>query len=125
VTGGVNIGESFTRKVLSRDPRVVKVILASGYDAFSLIETLIEREGIRCFWEKKRRFVGAWTPRDYKFQESRVASANPGADAGSYMVPRERQREEMASDTTMAARWWSAPPSCIPRSTTTGTKRPS
>ena len=98
VTGGVNIGKSFTGKVLSRDPGVVKAILASGYDAFSLIEMLIEREGIHCFWEKKGRFVGAWTPRDYKFQESRVASLNADADAGSYMVPRERQREEMASD---------------------------
>jgi glycine/D-amino acid oxidase-like deaminating enzyme len=98
VSGGVNIGKSFTGKVLSRDPDVVKVILASGYDAFSLIETLIEREDIRCFWEKKGRFVGAWTPRDYKFQESRVASLNADAEAGSYMVPRERQREEMASD---------------------------
>ena len=65
----------------------MKVILASGYDAFSLIATLIEREGIGCFWEKKGRFVGAWTPRDYKFQESRVASLNADADAGSYMVP--------------------------------------
>jgi len=98
VTGGVNIGKSFTGKVLSRDPGVMNIILASGYDAFSLIEALIEREGIRCFWEKKGRFVGAWTPRDYKFQESRVASLNADADAGSYMVPRERQREEMASD---------------------------
>jgi glycine/D-amino acid oxidase-like deaminating enzyme len=98
VTGGVNIGKSFTGKVLSRDPSVLKIILASGYDAFSLIETLIEREGIRCFWEKKGRFVGAWTPGDYKFQESRVASLNADSDAGSYMVPRERQREEMASD---------------------------
>jgi glycine/D-amino acid oxidase-like deaminating enzyme len=98
VTGGVNIGKSFTGKVLNRDPEVVKVILASGYDAFSLIETLIEREGIGCFWEKRGRFVGAWTPKDYQFQESRIASLNANADAGSYMVPRGRQREEMASD---------------------------
>src|SRR5882672_10645162 len=81
VTGGVNIGKSFTGKVLDRDPEVVKVILASGYDAFSLIETLIERERIDCFWEKKGRFVGAWTPKDYTFQEGRVASLN--ANAGS------------------------------------------
>ena len=98
VTGGVNIGKSFTGKVLDRDPEVVKVILASGYDAFSLIETLIERERIDCFWEKKGRFVGAWTPKDYKFQESRVASLNASAGSGAYMVPKERQREEMASD---------------------------
>jgi len=98
VSGGVNIGKSFTGKVLTRDPEVVKVILASGHDAFSLIETLIERERIDCFWEKKGRFVGAWTPTDYKFQESRVASLNAGADSGAYMVPKARQREEMASD---------------------------
>lgn len=98
VSGGVNIGKSFTGKVLIRDPEVVKVIMASGHDAFSLIETLIERERIDCFWEKKGRFVGAWTPKDYKFQESRVASLNANADSGAYMVPKERQREEMASD---------------------------
>ena len=39
VSGGVNIGKSFTGKVLARDPEVVKAILASGHDAFSLIET--------------------------------------------------------------------------------------
>ena len=98
VSGGVNIGKSFTGKVLARDPEVVKTILASGHDAFSLIETLIEREKIDCCWEKKGRFVGAWTPKDYQFQESRVANLNAGADSGAYMVPRERQREEMASD---------------------------
>jgi glycine/D-amino acid oxidase-like deaminating enzyme len=98
VSGGVNIGKSFTGKVLARDPAVVKTILASGQDAFSLIETLIEREKIDCCWEKKGRFVGAWTPKDYKFQESRLANLNAGANSGAYMVPRERQREEMASD---------------------------
>ena len=98
VSGGVNIGKSFTGKVLTRDPEVVKVILASGHDAFSLIEALIEREGIDCYWEKKGRFVGAWTPNDYKLQERRVASLNAAADSGAYMVPKQRQREEMASD---------------------------
>jgi glycine/D-amino acid oxidase-like deaminating enzyme len=98
VSGGVNIGKSFTGKVLTRDPEIINSILASGHDAFSLIEGLIAREQIECFWEKKGRFVGAWTPTDYKFQESRVASLNASADSGAYMVPRERQREEMASD---------------------------
>jgi len=98
VSGGVNIGKSFTGKVLARDPTVVKTMLASGSDAFSLIETLIEREGIDCCWEKKGRFVGAWTPRDYKFQEQRIANLNSAAASEAYMVPRERQREEIASD---------------------------
>jgi len=98
VSGGVNIGKSFTGKVLARDPTVVKTMLASGSDAFSLIEALIARERIDCYWEKKGRFVGAWTPRDYKFQEQRIASLNSAAASEAYMVPRERQREEIASD---------------------------
>src|SRR5215472_3923698 len=98
VSGGVNIGKSFTGKVLARDPTVVKTMLASGSDAFSLIEALIARERIDCYWEKNGRFVGAWTPRDYKFQEQRIASLNSAAASEAYMVPRERQREEIASD---------------------------
>src|SRR5215475_1662463 len=89
VTGGVNIGKSFTGKVLARDPTVIKIMLASGSDAFGLIEALIARERIDCCWEKKGRFVGAWTPRDYRFQEQRIASLNSAAASEAYMVPRE------------------------------------
>src|SRR5262249_48473442 len=98
VSGGVNIGKSFTGKVLTRDPEILQGIMASGHDAFSLIETLIDREKIDCFWEKKGRFVGAWTPTDYRLQENRVGSLNTGAKSDAYMVPKECQREEIASD---------------------------
>src|SRR3954469_19525723 len=98
VSGGVNIGKSFTGKVVQLEPDVLQNILASGYDAFSTIETLIEREKIDCYWEKTGRFVGAWTPSDYAYQERRVATLNANAGSGAFMVPRERQREEMASD---------------------------
>ena len=98
VSGGVNIGKSFTGKTQARDPEVAKVLLASAADAFSLIETLIARERIDCAWEKRGRFVGAWTPADYKLQETRVAQLNDEAKSGCIMVPRERQREEIASD---------------------------
>jgi len=98
VSGGVNIGKSFTGKVLTRDPELVRTLLASGQDAFALIETLIAREHIDCAWEKKGRFVGAWTPWDYRIQERNVANLNAHAASHAYMVPKERQREEMASD---------------------------
>jgi glycine/D-amino acid oxidase-like deaminating enzyme len=98
VSGGVNIGKSFTGKVTTLEPDVLKNILASGYDAFSLVESLIEREKIDCYWEKTGRFVGAWTPNDYAYQERRVATLNANAGSGAFMVPKERQREEMASD---------------------------
>src|SRR4030088_797880 len=98
VSGGVNIGKSLNGKVTTLEPAVLKNILASGYDAFSLIESLIEREKIDCYWEKTGRFVGAWTPNDYAYQERRVATLNANAGSGAFMVPEERQREEMASD---------------------------
>jgi glycine/D-amino acid oxidase-like deaminating enzyme len=98
VSGGVNIGKSFTGKVAQLEPDVLKNILASGYDAFSTIESLIAREKIDCCWEKTGRFVGAWTPNDYAYQERRVATLNANAGSGAFMVPKERQREEMASD---------------------------
>jgi glycine/D-amino acid oxidase-like deaminating enzyme len=95
VSGGVNIGKSFSGKVRNRDRELVKALQASGQDAFGLLEALIAREGIDCGWEKKGRFVGAWTPGDYRLQQAGLAAHAP---LGAYMVPRERQREEMASD---------------------------
>src|SRR4029079_17387035 len=44
------------------------------------------------------RFVGAWTPKDYAYQERRVATLNANGGSGGLMVPRARQREERASD---------------------------
>lgn len=98
VSGGVNIGKSFTGKVTTLEPEVLKSILASGHDAFALIENLIEREKIDCYWEKTGRFVGAWTPKDYAYQARRVETLNANAGSGAFMVTKERQREEMASD---------------------------
>src|SRR5215467_7678430 len=87
VSGGVNIGKSFTGKVLTRDPELVKVLLGSGLDAFALIETLIARERIACHWEKTGRFVGAWTPKHYQIQARSVANLNAHAGSGAHMVP--------------------------------------
>ncbi|MBO0763092.1 MAG: hypothetical protein J2P50_00645 [Hyphomicrobiaceae bacterium] len=44
--------------MLARGPEAIKNILASGQDAFSLIEPLIAREKVDCSWVKKGRFVG-------------------------------------------------------------------
>ena len=44
------------------------------------------------------RFSGAYTPRHYAEQAAKVGTYNDGAALGTYMVPREKQREEIASD---------------------------
>jgi glycine/D-amino acid oxidase-like deaminating enzyme len=98
VSGGVNIGKSFSGRVVAPDTDRTRAILSDGFDAFSLIEGLIVEESIACYWQQRGRFVGAWTSAHFAHQRERLAALNDGARSGAYMVPRERQREEIASD---------------------------
>jgi len=98
VSGGVNVGKSFSGKTLAVDRDRVDRILSDAADAFGLIDRLIDEERIACFWEKPGRFVGAWAKRHYDTQSHQLAMLNEAARAGAYMMPRERQREEIASD---------------------------
>ncbi len=98
VSGGVNIGKSFSGKTLDPESDRARAVLTDGADAFSLIERLIAEENIACHWNKTGRFVGAWTPVHYASQAKKIALLNDAARSEAYMVPRDRQREEMASD---------------------------
>ncbi len=98
VSGGVNIGKSFSGKSLDPQSDRARAVLADGADAFSLIERLIAEEKIACHWNKTGRFVGAWTPAHYAIQAKKIALLNDAARSEAYMIPRDRQREEMASD---------------------------
>lgn len=98
ISGGVNVGKSFSGKSLDPNSDMAKAMLSDASDAYSLIDRLIERENIECFWQKQGRFVGAWTPKHYATQAAKVAVLNSAAGSGSFMIPRERQREEIASD---------------------------
>ena len=98
VSGGVNVGKSFTGRTTNVEPGRVERILSDASDAFALIDRLIDEEKISCFWEKPGRFVGAWAKKHFATQTRRLAVLNAAAQSGAYMVPRERQREEIASD---------------------------
>jgi glycine/D-amino acid oxidase-like deaminating enzyme len=98
VSGGVNIGKGFGGKGADAAPERAALMLSDGYDAFALVERLINEEAIDCAWQKCGRFQGAWTPRHFAYQQSRVPGLNDNAQSGAYTVPRERQREEIASD---------------------------
>src|SRR5216110_2827419 len=78
VSGGVNIGKSFSGRAAEVAPERAQHLLA---DAVSLIERLIADEAIECFWMKRGRFVGAWTPKHYASQERRLASLNDAAQS--------------------------------------------
>jgi glycine/D-amino acid oxidase-like deaminating enzyme len=98
VSGGVNIGKSFTGRSADVGADRVEKLLSDASDAFALIDRLILEEKIACFWEKPGRFVGAWTKKHFDAQARRVAVLNMAAQSGAYMVRRERQREEIASE---------------------------
>jgi glycine/D-amino acid oxidase-like deaminating enzyme len=98
VSGGVNVGKSFTGRITEVAPDRAGRILSDAAEAFALIDRLIEEEKIDCRWEKTGRFVGAWTRRHFEAQSHRLGLLNASAQSGAYMVPRERQREEIASD---------------------------
>jgi glycine/D-amino acid oxidase-like deaminating enzyme len=97
VSGGVNIGKSFTGRSLDIDRARAEHLLSDAADAFALIDRLIAEERIDCFWEKPGRFVGAWTTKHYAAQSRRLALLNEAAQSAAFMVPRERQHEEIAS----------------------------
>jgi len=98
VSGGVNVGKSFTGKSIDANSDRAKGLLEDAADAFSTIEQLIADEKIECFWQKNGRFSGAWTPKHYAKMAERVGQLNAAAQSECFMLPRERQREEMASD---------------------------
>jgi glycine/D-amino acid oxidase-like deaminating enzyme len=98
VSGGVNVGKSFSGKSIDPGSERAAHLLSDAADAFTLIERIIEREKIACFWEKRGRFVGAWTPKHYEAMTRKVELLNRAANSDCAMVPRARQREEIASD---------------------------
>ncbi len=124
VSGGVNIGKSFTGRSADVEPERAERLLSDASDAFGLIDRLIEEEKIDCFWEKPGRFVGAWTRKHFDGQTRRLAVLNSAAQSGAYMVPRERQREEIASDYYFGGMVVERRANCTRRSITRGSSRP-
>jgi len=98
VSSGVNVGKSFSGRAAEVEPERAHRLLADAADAFALIERLILEEAIECCWQKRGRFVGAWTPAHFAYQKKRLAGLNDDAQSGAYMVAREEQRDEIASD---------------------------
>lgn len=98
VSGGVNVGKSLSGRKIHYEPGRQRAILGDAAQAYSYIERFIADEGINCDWKRTGRFIGAWTPAHYQALSKTVDALNTGAGSGSYMVPREQQRDEIATD---------------------------
>ena len=96
VSGGVNVGKRYLTRPMPDDQAAP--YLADAADAFSYIEDLIARENIACHWIKSGYFSGAWCNAHFQAMAKKSALLNEHAQSDTYVVPRERQREEIGSD---------------------------
>jgi glycine/D-amino acid oxidase-like deaminating enzyme len=97
VSGGLHVGKTAKKKGLQDSSRADSLRSSAGA-AFDHLDALIARENIACHWEKKGRFVGAWTPEDHVAQRKALQALPRAAELGFRLVSREEQRQEIASD---------------------------
>ncbi len=96
VSGGVNVGKRYMARAMTEQESAP--YLADAADAFSHIEDLIAREKIDCGWTRAGYFLGAWCKNHYDAMAKKVATLNTHAKSEAFIVPPERQREEIGSD---------------------------
>src|SRR5262245_40702739 len=101
VSGGINLTKGLSgRRGADQDELARKAagMLRDAADSLLLLEEIIARENIECFYERKGRFVGAYTPKHYDNLNSKLESLNRDAESEATMLPKARQHEEIASD---------------------------
>ena len=103
VSAGINIGKGLSggpgQQTLG-DARQKTMIdlMTESLAAFEFVQELIEREGIECHYERRGRFVGAFSKAHYPglFKKAEFLNQHIGLDAS--VIPREQQRCEIGSD---------------------------
>jgi glycine/D-amino acid oxidase-like deaminating enzyme len=101
VSGGINLGKGLSgRRTADHDEaaREAAAMRRDAADSLLLLEEIIAREGIECRYERKGRFVGAYTPRHYDDLARKLDALNRDADGEASMLEKARQHEEIASD---------------------------
>jgi glycine/D-amino acid oxidase-like deaminating enzyme len=73
-------------------------ILEESARCLPFLEELLAREAIACDYRRTGRFVGAHCPSAYASLESRVDTTKKLTGADAWIVPRQRQREEIDTD---------------------------
>jgi glycine/D-amino acid oxidase-like deaminating enzyme len=101
VSGGINLGKGLSgRRGTDQDEiaREAASMLSDAADSLLLLEEIIAREKIECCYERRGRFVGAYTPRHYDGLARKLDTINRDASGEAYMLAKTRQHEEIASD---------------------------
>jgi glycine/D-amino acid oxidase-like deaminating enzyme len=96
VSGGVNVGKRIINRALT--PEEAKPFLNDAMDAFTHIESVITENRIDCGWTKSGYFLGAWSKGHFEAMAKKIDHLNAEAGSDAFIVPPERQREEIGSD---------------------------
>jgi glycine/D-amino acid oxidase-like deaminating enzyme len=103
VSGGVSLGKGLSGRREGKEAREawerqVATMLTDASESLLLVEELVARESIQCFYERSGRFIGAYTPKHFDDLRRKLEPFNRHASTEAEMLPRERQHEEIASD---------------------------
>jgi glycine/D-amino acid oxidase-like deaminating enzyme len=102
VSGGISLGKGLAGRKKRADrgdwSDQISALLGDAADSLRLLEEIIARERIDCCYERRGRFVGAYTRKHYDDLSGRVDALNRYAAAEAYMLPKARQHEELASE---------------------------
>ena len=103
VSAGINLGKGLAgtpgqkARGVAHEQQVVK-LMSESLAAYEFVQTLVEREGIACHYERRGRFVGAYTRAHYADLVKKAETLNAIADLGASMISRDEQRSEIGSD---------------------------
>lgn len=103
VSAGVNIGKGISggpgqASRTSGQDTLIESLLKESRDAFEFVGTLIERENIECHFERRGRFVGAYTPQHFEDMKKKADTLNDLIQIDAKIVQRKDQRSEIGSD---------------------------
>jgi len=102
VSAGINIGKGIGGWSSKTDDAAhaaqIRALITDGAQGLDLLEDIIRREAIDCHYERSGRFLGAYTARHFAGFAAAVDKLNAITAATAYVVPRDRQRDEIASD---------------------------
>lgn len=73
-------------------------IREEGRNALAHAESVAAAEGADCGWQRNGRFYAAHSARQFAAMERAAEAAHRNGDPAMTLVPRDRQREELASD---------------------------
>jgi len=65
--------------------------------SMTYLESLIEKHGIDCTWQKTGRLTAMWLPSHYKAWTARLAPLNQHTGADAEMIPRENLKDHIGS----------------------------